>query len=573
MNTNIDTSWRLSDLFNSFESALKELDNIDTESFEKKWKGNLTNNLLTAITEYEGIEERLKKVGCYAFLNYSVSLKDQNVSSFYQKVIEAVAQKSKHLVFFTLELASMEDIPHDPNLLKYSTWIKHIRAFRPYYLSSELEKFLLEKNLSSKDAWIKLYDETLASIAFDFDGKKLGISEITDLISHEEGNVREKAALSLSKGLEKNMHLFTSIMNALLKDNNTENNWRKFDKPESFRHVLNDTTQEIVDSLVSACEENYKNLSHKYYDLKAKALKKDKLKYYDRNAPLELEKPWTFSFEQAKDIVLKAYFEFDPKIGEIAKKFFDNDWIDYKTSDSKMSGAFSCSTPVHPYILMNFQGKVRDVMTLAHELGHGVHQYLSKNVGELQSDTPLTIAETASVFGEMLTFQSLYTSCDDSLQKRYLLAAKIDDKLNTVVRQIAFFQFERIIHEKRSLGEISKDDFYKAFLNTQEKALGPSVVLDEVICPYFSYISHFYHSPFYVYAYAFGDCLVNSLYSRYTKSKEGFVTKYIDLLSKGGSLSCDDLLKPFDIDLNDKKFWNEGLSFIESLIIEFEKTF
>lgn len=566
------TAWDLSGLFASFEEAIGFLEKIDTESFEKKWKGRISKDLYEAIDEFEILQEKLSLVGRYAFLNYAISLNDQKVISFYQKTEEIISIKSTNLSFFSLELAEIERIPYDERLFKYETWINHVRIFKPFNLLNEVEKVLIEKRVTSRSSWIKLYDQTLASIQFEFEDKMLSISEITDLVSNEDEKIRECAAISLAKGLEKNIFIFVHILNSILKDDEIDQRLRKFDHPESSMHIFNDTTKEIVDSLVKAVEDSYKNLSHKYYFLKAKALGKDKLKYYDRNAPLNLDNVCSFSYKEAKDIVLKSYSDFHPTFGEIVKKFFDNNWIDSEMKSSKISGAFSCATPKHPYILLNFQGKVRDVMTLAHELGHGIHQYLSREVGELQSDTPLTIAETASVFGEMLTFQSIYKNCSDNSLKRYILAAKIDDKLNTVVRQIAFFDFEREVHFKRKENELSKQDFYDAFIRTQKKALGDFVEIDEFVGSYFSYISHFFHSPFYVYSYAFGDCLVNSLYARYISNKENFVPKYIKLLSSGGSEACADLLRPFDIDLENKDFWNEGLSFIGSLIDEFEKT-
>lgn len=575
--------WDLSDLYNScsdpkINSDLDQL-KIRTQNFVKQYKDMFTNKfegteLYKAICEYEAISEGLGKLMSFAGLKYYLDLNDQDSKSLYQSLQEKISDISSTLIFFTLDLtktdeANIESAFKAEKLLeKYNYWLEVIRKQKPHRLSEEVEKFAVEKSIIGRNAWVRLYDETLAGIQFDFDGELLPLEAITHKMSDKSATVRKRAAEALNQGLSKNISLFTTITNVLSKDLEIENRWRKFKNSDSSRHLDNQIEPEVVDALVQSVISKYENISHRYYKLKAKMLGVEKLEYWDRNAPIA-EDDETISWPEARQIVLEAYGNFSTPIAEIIKKFFDNNWIDAPTRIGKASGAFAHPTvpSAHPYILVNYQSKRRDVMTLAHELGHGVHQELAKSQGYLLSDTPLTLAETASVFGEMLTFQHLLKKSND---RKALLASKIDDMINTVVRQVAFYHFEQQVHESRKNGELTAEDLSAIWHRTQTQALGPSVEVSPITHNFWTYISHFIHSPFYVYAYAFGDCLVNSLYSFYENNPDGFQGKYIELLKSGGSKNYADLLKPFGFDLKKPDFWNQGLKTIENMIDELE---
>lgn len=429
-----------------------------------------------------------------------------------------------------------------------------------------------EKSIPAEGSWIRLYDEVCADMRFDMDGTMYPISEVLNRMGHNDEKVRKVAAMALSKGLKDNARVFAMIMNTLSQNLSLDNKWRKFSTVDGSRHLANQIDPEVVTALTTAVKSSYSKLSHRYYALKAKRFGKAKLQYWDRNAPYpaapEIDIPW----DKAKDIVLQAYAAFSPEMSAIAGQFFERRWIDGTLRAGKDSGAFSHPVvpSAHPYILLNYHGKQRCVMTLAHELGHGIHQVLAKDQGALMADTPLTLAETASVFGEMLTFQSLLKQATPE-QKQYLLAGKIEDMLNTVVRQIAFYEFEKRLHTARQKGELSVADISEIWMSVQSESLGDAIQLDETYDIYWAYISHFYHAPFYVYAYAFGDCLVNSLYAYYQENPNGFQDKYMTLLKAGGSKRYDEALKPFGFDLKDPAFWNKGLSMIEGFIQEFEQ--
>ena len=534
--------------------------------------------LLQAIKDYELIQELLGRLISFSGLMYYKNLNDPTVQQFHQKVQEQVTLVGGQLIFFNLEINKIPEnllqdaFAQNTELQRYQPWLKRVRQFLPHQLSDELEKLFLEKSLTASHAWNRLYDETLASMRFKLGDQELNLSQITDLLSHPEREKRQSAALSLSHSLKEKISLFTLVINTLAKDKEIEDTWRHYNDPTSERHLINQVEPEVIDSLVKAVKGSYSRLSHRYYALKAKLLGLDHLEYWDRNAPLADVNEQPISWLQARKIVLTAYEEFSPVMAAIGQQFFDRYWIDVPPKDGKTSGAFSHATipSVHPYILLNYQGKTRDVMTLAHELGHGIHQVLAAKQGILLSETPLTLAETASVFGEMLIFQSLLKNASDPLQRRRLLAAKIDDMLSTVVRQIAFYEFEKQVHEKRRQGELSFAELGQTWLQTQKEALGPAVNIDPVVCTYWAYVSHFIHSPFYVYAYAFGDCLVNSLYAVYQKKPEGFADLYLNLLSAGGSKRYDELLLTFGLRSDHPDFWDQGLTMISDFIDQLE---
>ena len=372
--------------------------------------------------------------------------------------------------------------------------------------------------------------------------------------------------------MQKHGKLFALITNTLAKDKAIEDKWRNFLKPISSRNMQNFIEDEVVEALITSVKGQYSNLSHRYYRIKAGWMGQDKLDYWDRNAPLpnadDREIPW----DEAVETVLTAYESFSPSLRELGELFFTRPWIHALPSEGKDSGAFAHPTvpDVHPYLLVNYKGKIRDVMTLAHELGHGVHQVLAAKQGALMADTPLTLAETASVFGEQLTFRKILEQESDAKKRAIIIAGKVEDMLNTVVRQVAFCEFERHVHDERQKGEVPIERLNNIWLQVQKESLGDAIRLDSPYEYYWSYIPHFIHSPFYVYAYAFGDCLVNSLYSVYLEGMEDFENKYFSMLEAGGTKHHKELLEPFGLDATDPLFWNKGLGMISSFIDELE---
>jgi oligoendopeptidase F len=580
-------TWDLSDLYDGKHSELLIMERKEVyfraKKFEKDYKGNLSalsgDKLVDAIKEYEEIEEVLAKMMSFASLLYAADMTETESGQFYQNTQEKITEISTNLLFFTLELNQLDNshltkIITESKSFKYESWIRDIRAYKPHQLSDEVERLILEKQVVGRASWVRLFDETLAKMRFkvDHDGeeKELTSTEIFDLLSDKEGAIRKGAAKSIGKVLSENASVFTLITNTLAKDKEIEDRWRRFDKPVSSRNLSNFVEDEVVDALIHAVKEMYPKLSHRYYKIKAGWFGSDVLQYWDRNAPLPNEDNRIILWDEAVKIVLSAYEEFSEEMADIGRKFFDNNWIDAQVRKGKSPGAFAHPTvpSVHPYLLLNYQGKIRDVMTLAHELGHGVHQCLASEQGHLMSDTPLTLAETASVFAEMLTFRKLLDDSITQNQKTIMIAGKIEDMLNTVVRQVAFFEFERNVHEKRLANELLTEEICDIWMQVQRESLGPSVKLYDEYAYYWSYIPHFIHSPFYVYAYAFGDCLVNSLFAEYQENKYDFNTKYLDMLRAGGTLRHKELLSPFDLDASDPSFWNRGLSVISDLLDE-----
>ncbi|MES2252634.1 MAG: M3 family oligoendopeptidase [Pseudomonadota bacterium] len=581
--------WDLSALYISDKdpAIARDWDQSELESaaFQKQFKGVFTrtnwtpSDLLNAIKQYEAIQERFGRLASYAGLRYYKNIKDQDILLMYQQTQERLTNLGGLFIFFTLELNEIADERLEEafksltDLARYRPYFDQIRAFKAHQLSPDLEKVFLEKSLTSSRALNRLYDETLASMSFLVDGKEHSLSSVTELMSDSNPTKRRQAAMALAEGLSSKSSLFAFITNTLAKDKEIEDTWRAYASPMHERHLANQVEAEVVDALVAAVKQSYPKLAHRYYALKAKMMDVQSIQYWDRNAPLPDTDDTKFTWLETRKIVMDAYSEFSPTIASIAGEFFDKNWIDVPSTDGKTSGAFSHPTvpSAHPYVLLNFHGKKRDVMTLAHELGHGVHQVLAAKQGYLLANTPLTLAETASVFGEMLTFQSLLKQAKTPAEKRQMLAGKIEDMLNTVVRQVAFYLFEVGVHNGRRNGELSIDEINTIWLDTQKEALGDAVHIDPLVCNYWAYISHFIHSPFYVYAYAFGDCLVNSLFAVYQQNPTGFQDKYIDLLKAGGSKRHKELLAPFGLDATDSNFWAKGLSMIEGLIDQLEE--
>ena len=577
--------WDLGDLYAAPDAPEIELDLARGESLSKgfaaAYQGQLVglngDDLGQAIADYEIITEILYKAMSYAQLLFAADVSDGERGRFYQTTQERVTDISTLTLFFRLELNRLDDdvLAKQLNNKKaagFGPWIRDVRAFREHQLSDDLEKLLHEKSVSGRAAWVRLFDETEASLRFPLDGNDLSMSDVLNMMSDKDAKQRKKAAKVLGGVLGDNIKLFSLVTNTLAKDKAIEDGWRSYPRPISERNLNNQVEDEVVDALVSSVRASYPELSHRYYRLKSKWFGVDKLDYWDRNAPLPEDDARLYDWPQARKMVLDAYGSFEPRLAQIAERFFDGRWIDAELRDGKDSGAFSHSTvpSVHPYILMNFHGKARDVMTLAHELGHGVHQVLSGPQGTLMADTPLTTAETASVFGEMLTFRSLLDGENTLAGRHILLAGKVEDMLNTVVRQIAFHTFEERVHDERAKGELSPERLGDIWMDVQRESLGDSIRFDDDYRSYWAYIPHFVHSPFYVYAYAFGDCLVNSLYDVFQGGHPGFQEKYLDMLSAGGTRRHKELLAPFGLDASDPDFWKRGLGVVAGFVEELE---
>jgi len=578
--------WNLDDLYPGPESEelIADLDwaRGKVERFQADYQGKLADldgeALAGAVAAFEAISERLDRIMSYAQLLHAGDVSDTEIGRFYQTTQERVTNISTAVLFFTLELNRLEDdvlaaqLEH-PEAARYGPWVRDVRVFRPHQLSDDLEKILHEKSVAGRAAWVRLFDQTMADMRFQVDGEEKTLDETLNLLTSSDGKVRKAAAKALGQGLDDNMRVLTLVTNTLAKDKEIEDQWRQYADPASSRNLVNQVEDDVVEALVSAVQGSFENLSHRYYRLKAQWFDVDALDYWDRNAPLPDDSDRHYSWDEAREMVLSAYGGFAPEMATIAGRFFDERWIDVPPRTGKASGAFSHPTvpSAHPYVLVNYHGKARDVMTLAHELGHGVHQVLAADQGALMADTPLTLAETASVFGEMLTFRAMLAGEDDPARRRILLAGKVEDMINTVVRQIAFHGFERRVHAERPDGELSAERLGDIWMDVQAESLGPAIRLDDDYRSYWAYIPHFIHSPFYVYAYAFGDCLVNSLYGVFADGSEGFQDKYFDMLRAGGTLRHKELLAPFGLDASDPEFWKRGLSVISGFVDELEE--
>jgi oligoendopeptidase F len=578
-------SWDLSDLYPGVKSPEIEADFAEADraakAFETTYAGTLGAidgaGLAAALVEYQRIEEIQGRLMSYAQLQFSGNGLDPVLGQFYQSVSERVTAISSHLLFFTLELNRLDEAAldakfTDPALARWRPWLRDVRVFQPHQLSDEVEKLLHEKEVTGRSAWSRLFDETVAGLRVTVQGETLTVSAALNKLSDRDRDVRRDAAAAISAVFAENIRLFGLITNTLAKDKEVIDTWRKYPRPTSFRNRANMVEDEVVDALSTAVTGDYARLSHRYYALKAKWLGLEKLEHWDRNAPLPEDQDSHIVWAEARDRVLSAYGNFSPELAAVGKRFFDNQWIDATPRTGKAGGAFAHPTVpgVHPYLLVNYHGKTRDVMTLAHELGHGVHQVLAAGQGYLMSGTPLTLAETASVFGEMMTFRSLLDAETDKGRRRIMLANKVEDMLNTVVRQVAFYQFETRLHDERRKGELLPDRIGEIWMEVQTESLGPAFNFTPDYHVYWSYVPHFIHSPFYVYAYAFGDCLVNALYSVFQGGHPGFEQKYLDMLKAGGTKRHKELLAPFGLDASDPAFWRRGLDIISGFIDELE---
>ena len=581
--------WDLSDLYpgkdsKEFAAALDEAKALATQ-FEATYKGKLVEltkagKLVEAIKASEQLGDISGRIGSFSFLQYAQKSTDPDRAKFMGDTNEALTNLSTKVLFFELELNRIEDadleaaFAGDAELARYRTWFAELRKAKPYQLDDKLEELFHDKSVTAYSAWNRLFDETLSSLQFEVDCEILNMESTLHLLSEKDEKKREAAFRALGKTLKDNARLFTHITNVLAKDKEISDRWRGYQDIADSRHMANSVEREVVDALQKAVTDAYPKLSHRYYKMKAKWFGKDKLNAWDRNAPLPTSDERTWDWDSAVSTVLEAYGKFSPELAEVAKPFFNSGWIDAPVAEGKLSGAFAHPTvpSAHPYLMLNYMGRSRDIMTLAHELGHGVHQRLAAAQGPILSNTPLTLAETASVFGEMLTFRSLLDKTTDPQQRFALLSSKVEDMLNTVVRQIAFYTFERRVHTARRQGELRTEEINQIWLDVQAESLGDAIIANEGYDIFWAYIPHFIHSPFYVYAYAFGDCLVNSLYAQYEKASEGFAERYFELLKAGGSKHHSELLAPFGLDAKDPKFWSLGLSMIEGLIDELEAT-
>ncbi|MFG6592238.1 M3 family oligoendopeptidase [Sulfitobacter sp. 1A12157] len=577
--------WDLSDLYTSEDAPelKRDLDWLEESCarFAADYEGNLAaldaEGLLDCVLRNEKINQVAGRIMSYAGLRYYQQTTDSGRAKFMSDCQEKITDYTTPLVFFTLELNKLPDdhlaklLDENPDLARYKPVFDRIRAMKPYQLSDEMEKFLHDLGVVG-DAWERLFDETIAGLEFEVDGETLNIEGTLNLLTDPDRAKREAGARKLADVLSRNIRTFARVHNTQVKEKEVIDRWRGMETPQTGRHLSNHVEPEVVEALRNAVVEAYPKLSHRYYELKRKWLGLDVMQVWDRNAPLPMEDPKVVNWKQAEDTVMEAYTAFDPRMGELAKPFFTKGWIDAGVKPGKAPGAFAhpTVTDVHPYVMLNYLGKPRDVMTLAHELGHGVHQMLAADQGEMLSSTPLTLAETASVFGEMLTFRKMLDKAQTQTERKVLLAGKVEDMINTVVRQIAFYDFECKLHEARRGGELTPDDINALWMSVQAESLGPAFEYMEGYETFWAYIPHFVHSPFYVYAYAFGDGLVNALYAVYAEGEEGFEDKYFEMLKAGGSKHHKELLAPFGLDASDPAFWDKGLSMISAMIDELE---
>ncbi len=577
-------TWNLADLYPGQDSPQLAADlataERDAAAFAQSHAGRLAqlsgDALAEAIAAFERIEEVLGKVMSYAGLLFAADSTDPATGRFYQSMTERATEISSHLLFFTLELNGIdEDVLKtklaSPALASWRPWLADLRVFRPHQLPEDQERLLHEKEVTGPTAWSRLFDETIAGLRVTIGTEKLTVSDALNRLSSPDRATRETAARGIGTTFSENVRLFSFITNTLAKDKAIIDQWRRYPRPGSYRNRANMVEDEVVDALVAAVSEDMPRLAHRYYALKAKWLGLDTMQHWDRNAPLPGDDDREIPWPEAQARVLDAYGAFSPEMAAIGRRFFERPWIDAALRPGKAAGAFAHPTvpSAHPYLLLNYHGRARDVMTLAHELGHGVHQVLAGEQGLLMASTPLTLAETASVFGEMLTFRALLDAETDPARRRILLAGKVEDMLNTVVRQVAFYRFESRLHDaRRKDGELLPDQIGALWREIQVESLGPAFTFTPDYDVYWAYIPHFIHTPFYVYAYAFGDCLVNALYDVYRKGHPDFVAKYLDMLRAGGTQRHRDLLSPFGLDASDPGFWRRGLDVIAGFIDE-----
>ena len=577
--------WDLSDLYKSPDDPAlkkdKELLLKKADQFAASYRGRVAElseaEFAEAMGYYEELVQKSGKIGSYAHLIWSTNTEDPALGKLLQEASEMGSELSQKLVFFNVEWLHIEDekaeqLIHSKELIKWQHYLEVSRMYKDHILSEDAEKVMSAKSVTGRAAWNRYFDETLGAARFELDGEELTEQEVLSKLHNPDRELRKKAHQSLTDTFTDHSRSLTFIFNTLLADKYTNDKLRNYESWISSRNLSNQTDTDTVNALIDSVTGHY-HLVQRYYKLKRKLLKVDELFDYDRYAPI-LQTTKKVKWEEAKGMVLDAYSDFHPEMGSIASEFFEKKWIDAAIQPGKRGGAYSASTvtSVHPYVFMNYDGQLRDVQTLAHELGHGVHQYLSRKQGELQSSTPLTTAETASVFGEMLVFNKLLQKIEDPKEKLALLISKIDDTIATVFRQISMNRFEDRIHTaRREEGELTTEQFSQHWIETQRELYGDSITLTEEYKLWWCYIPHFLHTPGYVYAYAFGELLVLALYEAYKSQTNGFSDRYIQLLEAGGSDWPHNLIAKMDIDIRDPQFWSRGLNLFESMIEEAEE--
>lgn len=579
--------WDLSDLYAGINDpkVAKDLKQIEKKSkdFAKKYKGKLAGlkaeEFAESLRDYEQISILSGILGEYAYLNMCTQMKNKEAMAFYQNISEKLTDYAKPTVFYSLEINKLDDskmkqLLKDQGVAAYKHWLKRIRRYKKYELSEPVEEVFLEKSVTSSSAWVRLYEEHSSRLKYFVDGKEYNDAELSKLLQDKDPSVREKAGKEMNRVSKENGPLFAFIYNMVMKDKAIEDEKRGFKQPVDERNLAENVNGKIVDALAETVRENYKNIGHRFYKLKSKWLGVKKMQYWDRNAPLPFSADIHYSWDEAVKIVLDAYKEFSPKLYETALPFFENNWIDVPPRDGKRSGAFAAgvSTTKHPYLFLNFVGKQNDVLTLAHELGHGCHMRLRQKNGELNETSRMTSEEVASVFGEMITFHSMLAKITDDKTRLCLIASKVNDMINTALRQIAFHFFETRAHDERKNGELSEDRLSQIWVEEMQAVLGPSVIVDKDSANIWAQVGHFFFLPFYVYAYSFADCLVNSLYETHQEGKvKNFPDLYLEMLSKTAITEYDELLSPFKLNPKKADFWNKGLKVISGFIDELER--
>ncbi|HKT53333.1 MAG TPA: M3 family oligoendopeptidase [Caulobacteraceae bacterium] len=581
--------WRLDDLFSGpddprVEQTLAEA--AETNAALVKLKGafvgargapdRLGRLLAEGIGLYEMATNRLWAVGAYASLAASTARDDPSWAKFEADVRARSAAIGAESLFFTLELNELEEweieaaLRVDDAAARYRPWLRRVRLGRPHELTADLERILVDRAPALAN-WTRLYDETLGRMSVRCGRESLTLPEALNRLSDPDGERRKQAAQGLAKALDERTPVLGLCLNTIALEKQVEDRWRKFETPAASRHLANEVDEAAVAALEAAVVERYPSLSHRYYALKARLMGKSVLDHWDRNAPLSAETPKRYGWAAAKGMVLDAYADLAPGFADSARQFLEHPWIDALPRPGKSSGAYShpVTSDHHPFVFLNYMGERRDVLTLAHELGHAVHQTLAAPLGTLLADTPLTLAETASIFGEGLVFDRLLAEAAPA-DRRALLAGKIEDGLNTVVRQIAFHRFETRFHDERRRGELSPDHIGGLWLEVMGESLGPAVKLNPGYEVYWAYVSHFVHAPFYVYAYAFGNLLVEALMEARRANPAGFAPLYEELLAAGGTRTYVEALKPFGLDPRDIAFWRGGCARLERLVDEFE---
>lgn len=586
-NTTELPAWNLSDLYQSTKDPQikKDLETYRKSAlfFAKKYKGKLSglsaDEFLDVLKSAEKRAVLSGRLGGFAYLNMSTQMKNPEAMIFYQNISEKLTEYAKPLVFFSIEYNELPENKiktwlKDKRIAFYKPFLKRIRKYKKYELSEAVEEILLEKSVTSSEAWVRLYEETSSRLVYTVDGKKYNDAEISKLLLDKDPEIRQKAGAEMNRVAKENSPLFSLIYNMIMKDKAVEDQKRGFKTPVSARNLAEEVSDQSVDALADTVRKNYKNLAHRFYKLKAKWLGVDKISYWDRNAPLPFSSDKCYTWLEAVQMVLSGYESFSPKLKKIAQDFFDHPWVDVPPRDGKRSGAY-CSGPIasmHPYLFLNFVGKQNDVLTLAHELGHGCHHQLRLKNGELNERSRMTTEEVASVFGEMLVFQNMLSEIQDDKEKLCLIASKVNDMINTAVRQIAFHFFEKRAHTERREGELSEERLSQIWSEEMKESLGDYVKADESYKYIWSGVGHFFFLPFYVYAYSYADCLVNSLYQVYLEGKvKDFPDKYLKLLSQTAIGDYETILKPFDLNPNNADFWEKGLKLISSYIDELER--